>query len=179
MTTTTMPQIDPKRLEKARAILADGGGVTQIDASTFRVTSQTGSGHHLVSIEGPEGLADLRCSCPDFMGRNYPEIGLQASPCKHVLALALSEGWLKDDAPLPPALFVQDEEEEGGEEASAISEVNSRLDADSLLWQIGQLQSEIDQINVLAQQEIDQITRWQEREKGKLARDNHRNGFLR
>ena len=50
MTTTTAPsiEIDPKRLERGRAIFA-GGGVTQIDASTWQVNSQTGSGYHLVN----------------------------------------------------------------------------------------------------------------------------------
>ena len=169
MTTTASLQIDEKRLGRAHAILA-AGGVKRIDESTYEVSSQTGSGHHLVTQEGPEGLMSLRCTCPDFMGRSIPEEGL-FSFCKHCLAVALSEGWLDDDPPPPMALRILDTGDEEGEEddfAIEFEEVTSRLQADALLWQLGKLEAEIQEINALAAAEIAQIQRWQEREGGKL-----------
>lgn len=168
MTTATTPEVDPKRLEKAHAIFA-AGEVTRIDESTWHVASQTGSGYHLVSSSGPEGLVDISCSCPDWMRSNRIEIGLSV-PCKHCLAVALSEGWLNDDPPPPPALQILDGEAEDDGFEETLQAVTSRLQADSLLWQLGQLQAEIEEIDALAAGEIDHIRLWREREGGKLTR---------
>jgi hypothetical protein len=172
-------QIDPKRLQKARALLSSGA-VTRVDQSTWQVASQTGSGWHLVNLDGPKGeVSSLRCSCPDWNSRNFvqvnldgPEVGLGA-PCKHCLSVCLAENWLEDNPPppsAPQALFAEepDEEDEFGEFAVEFEEITDRLQADSLLWQIGQLEEEIAEIDSLAEKEVAQIERWRVRERSKL-----------
>ena len=149
--------LDPRRLEKARAILASGG-VSRLDDHTWQVASQTGSGYHLVTRQG-EGLEGLECSCADFMGRNYPEMGVQA-PCKHCLAVVLAEGLIESEQP-PAGEYDEEVEEE-------IQEVTSRLQADGLLWQIGQLGGELQEIRNLARHEIEQIQWWEEGETRRL-----------
>ena len=162
LTTTTLSPIDPKRMGRACEIWT-AGHITSIDGVTWHVASQSGTGYHLVTKNGPEGLADLSCTCADWMKRNYPEIGLQAS-CKHCLAVALDEGLI--DAP-PGAVDEPDSEEE--DVAVEWAEVTTRLQADGALWQLSQLEDERREIESLAQHEIEHIQRWQEQETARLA----------
>lgn len=165
--TLTHPElkVDPQRMDKAQAILASGA-IRQIDETTWQVASQSGSGHHLVRRQGPQGLEDLECSCADFMGRNRPEIGIKA-PCKHCVSVALGEGWISANGTLPNGdLAAAGEFDEEVEEE--IGEVTSRLQADGLLWQVSHLEVEMEEIRNLAGAEIAQIKNWEEQEINRL-----------
>jgi len=171
------PPIDPRRLAKAQEIIALGG-VVQVDRDRWRVASQSGSGHHVVSRIGANGTSGLACTCPDWLGRNDIEAGLSLSACKHVLAVEIAcsgSGSIPQDtgeasharpfqdeaADLPP-----DEAEEEVQEA--IKEILSEMSADVALWQIAELEEGIEQIEALARKEAAVIESWRASEVGRL-----------
>lgn len=164
MTIIATTPIDPKRLERARAISMTGG-VTSIDATTWHVASQTGSGYHLVTSSGPEGLSDLSCSCEDWAKRNCQELGLLAA-CKHSAAVAMEEGFIEGPPPPPVAPIVGDDDED--DFAVEFEEVTDRLQADGTLWQLSRLEDELREVEDLATREIEQIQRWRVGESRRL-----------
>ncbi|WP_435019130.1 transposase [Tundrisphaera sp. TA3] len=69
---------DAVRKERGRAILALGNVRMDGKDNRYRVTSQLGDRHYLVSIERKKG-PDWRCECRDFETRE--------KPCKHIHAV--------------------------------------------------------------------------------------------
>ena len=167
MTVSTQSPIDPKRLDRARAI-SESGDITSMDAVTWHVKSQSGSGYHLVKQSGPGGLEGLECTCADYMKRNYPEVGLQA-PCKHSIAVGLEQGFIHSPLPsaIPPVVDL-DAYEDVDDFPTEFQEVSDRLQADGILWQLSRIEEEVREIEVLAAREIEQIQNWKEREAGRL-----------
>ena len=151
---------DRRRLAKAHAIVASRN-IERIDPQTWHVTSQTQSGHHVVFQSQPSSsVHDLHCSCADWMGRNHPEIGLVA-PCKHGLAVGLSEGWVD------PSL--DQGEDEGGCETATV-EVTTPLQADGVLWELGCIETELQQIQAMADEATQRIAQWRASEHDRLQR---------
>ena len=64
---------------KGLAILSMGSQIKRIDASTYRVKSQSGNGWYLVVRQGLE----WKCQCPDHVYRN--------TVCKHIHAVHFSQ----------------------------------------------------------------------------------------
>ena len=87
---------DEVRRERGRAILALGNVRMDGKDNRYRVTSQTGERHYLVSIDRKKG-PDWRCECRDWETRE--------KPCKHVYAVKFAierdEGGGVEDAPKP------------------------------------------------------------------------------
>lgn len=174
------PPADPRRLSKAQEIIASGG-VVRVAPDRWQVSSQSGSGHHIVSRMGANGTAGLACTCPDWLGRNDVEAGLPLSVCKHVLAVDLvvgaGNGHTQETANDRPTTgphegadeaveaLSEDAEEEVQEE---IREVLSEMSADVALWQIAELEEGIEQIESLARKEASVIESWRASEVGRL-----------
>jgi transposase-like protein/predicted RNA-binding Zn-ribbon protein involved in translation (DUF1610 family) len=68
-----------QREMRGLAILAMGSQIKRLDASTYRVKSQSGNGWYLVVREGLEWI----CECPDHVNRKVI--------CKHIFAVEFSQ----------------------------------------------------------------------------------------
>ena len=170
-------ETDARRLHKAQEIIASGG-VVQVGPGTWRVTSQPGFGHHVVSRIGANGTAALACTCPDWTGRNDLEAGLSLSACKHVLAvetLCGGNGRVPEDAnegsgamPFDDQVVDHPTDEDEEEVEAEIRECRHEQQADIILWTIGVLEEQIEQVEALARQESAVIESWRASEVGRL-----------
>jgi len=70
---------NPRKV-RAFAIMARSGTIRQVEAHTFKVKSQSGSGEYVVT----NGHGRYECSCPDFQNRVLKG---DVESCKHVLAV--------------------------------------------------------------------------------------------
>ena len=161
---------DSRRLEKARSIVS-AGGVTQIEPDTWRVASQSGTGHHVVTRIGLNGDSALSCTCADWQGRNNTDAGVPIAACKHAIAVELLEnGGVPEETPDSFEESVASDGEVSEEVEEKIQEVSSQLAADAVLWQITELEAAIEQVEDIAHQETSVIEIWKTAETGILQR---------
>jgi len=72
------------RKTRAFGIIGQSNAIKQVEAHTYKVRSQSGNGHYVVT----NGHGKFECTCPDFQYR--VQQGL-AEACKHILAVHFYE----------------------------------------------------------------------------------------
>ncbi len=76
--------MDNPRKTRAFGIIAQASAIRQVEAHTYKVRSQSGQGHYVVT----NGQGKFECTCPDFQYRVQEG---RADACKHVIAVQFYE----------------------------------------------------------------------------------------